>query len=147
MSRPTESKEKEAKPAELEKPDVAAGDNPGETEGASEERYKSFLHGLKEKLEEAAQKGIEVLKVGSDKATHFANEATHLARLKLDLRSLKEERNRVFRRIGEEVWKAHQENRLAKLKGLFTEELRNLDSLKEKIEAIEKEIEKISLVE
>ena len=147
MSGADKSKKASSKEKETVEETVVQEEAVEEEVAAAEDKPRNLLDDIKEKLSEAANKGIEALKVGSERASQFANEATNLARLKIDLRNLKEERNRVYKRVGEGLWNAYKAENLSNVQELFAEEFQRLEELKDKIAATEQQVEEISLLE
>lgn len=109
---------------------------------------KSLLENLTDKLGKFTQKSIEVVKTGTDKASHFATESAHLAKLHIDLRTAKDSMNKNYLESGKKLWVLYQEDKLpVKMREVFAEELADFTEMDAKIKALQEEIETVSLLE
>ena len=108
---------------------------------STEEKIKK----VGDRLSEAADKGVDVLKEVFEKVKDFSFDAAELTRLKVDIHRLKSDRERILTVMGEKLWELKDSEKLRDLKALFEEDFKKLKSLEDEIEKKEKSASKISL--
>ncbi len=134
----TTSKEKDEQPTEKLKTNEK-NDKP-----AAKQESKSEFWG---KVSGTAGKGLESLKKGVEKVTHFAGSSAKLAKLKLEIHNLKIESESLSSQAGEKLWKMSKEKRLEKLETTFATEFKKMAGLQKQIHMTEKQVTKTALVE
>jgi hypothetical protein len=118
-----------------------ASETPKEKELSQEEKLRK----VGDRLSDAADKGVEVLKEVFGKVKDFSVDATELTRLKVEIHRLKGDRDRMFTVMGEKLWELRGSDKVAELKTLFGEDFKKVEELSKDIEAKEKTASKISL--
>jgi hypothetical protein len=91
------------------------------------------LKRLRKGLGSATEKETKVLKDISGKVRQFANKATELTRLKIELHNLKEEHEGLLRVMGENLWNMHRANRMTRLKSKFKYDFKRLQEVEAEI--------------
>jgi len=117
-------------------------DTPNDSDTTQKE---DVVKNIEEKLTQAADKGMEIAKGVFQRVRQFSTEATELARLKLELRNLKMDREQLFRDMGKKLWRLNTENKFRGIKSAFSREFERLEKLDKKIAVKEDEAKKISL--
>jgi len=115
---------------------------------ASQEKTESAEEKIKkvgDKLSEAADKGVDVLKEVFGKVRDFSFDAAELTRLKVDIHRLKSERDRMLTVMGEKLWEMRDSEKLKDLKALFEDDFIKIKTLENEIGKKEKSASKISL--
>jgi hypothetical protein len=112
-----------------------------EKSDSTEEKIKK----VGDRLSEAADKGVDVLKEVFEKVKDFSVDAAELTRLKVDIHRLKGDRERILTVMGEKLWELRDSEKLGELRTLFEEDFKKLKSLNDEIEMKENTASKISL--
>jgi hypothetical protein len=92
---------------------------------ATGRQLKRFRKGLGS----AAETEPKVLKDISEKVRQFANKATELTRLKIELHNLKEEQETLLRVMGENLWNMHRAGKMTRLKTKFRYDFNRLEEV------------------
>lgn len=108
---------------------------------------KQELHNITEKVGEIAGKGVEVLKTGAQKVSHFASSTAELSKLKVQKHSLENELHRTYLELGKIVWQMHEDGKLPKLDSTIQEKFEEIEKLNSQISVKERAAEAISLVD
>ena len=103
--------------------------------------------GLKDKIRNLSEKGLDALKKSSEKIAHFTSSGTKLAKIKLDIHNLENECNKLNCAVGKRLWQKQKENKLEDIAALFANDFKTMNSLRNKISALQEQADKISLVE
>ncbi len=98
-----------------------------------------------DRLSDAADRGVEVLRDVFGKVKDFSVDAAELTRLKVDIYRLKGDRDRMLTIIGEKLWEMRDSDKMKGIKSLFEEDFQKLEELHKDIEKKEKTASKISL--
>jgi hypothetical protein len=114
---------------------------PKKKEATQEEKLKK----VGDRLSEAADKGVDILKEVFGKVKDFSVDATELTRLKVEIHRLKGDRDRLFTVMGEKLWELQNSDKIGELKALFGEDFKKIEELNKDIETKEKFASKISL--
>ena len=111
-----------------------------------------FAHSTKEELiklgdriHEAADKGIHVAHEIAEDVNTFAKNATELTRLKIDLHNLKEEKDKLYTLMGEQLRNLYKIDKLSRIKTRMKDDFLRLDELESLINEKEQRVSDISL--
>jgi hypothetical protein len=99
---------------------------------------KDELKKLGEKIHEATDKGVHVVKEIAEEVHHYAKDKTELTRLRIELHNMKEERDNLYSLIGQQLRNMYKSNRLSYVKKKFKTEFDRLDELDREIGEHEK---------
>ncbi len=111
------------------------------------ETTKADLKKLGDKIHEATDRGVHVVKDIAEHVQRFANDATELTKIKIDLHNLKSERTKLYTLMGEQLRNLYISKELTGLKKRFTSEFKKLDELETAIADKEKRSSNISISE
>ena len=109
------------------------------------EATKEDLKKLGDKIHEATDKGVHIVKDIADHVQRFATDATELTKLKIDLHNLKNERTKLYTLMGEQLRNLYISNKLTAIKRRFKEDFKKLDELETEIAVKEKQASGISI--
>lgn len=137
----TTSRPKSAGQKAPEKPQPKEIPQPEKEDLSSEERIKH----VGDRLSEAADRGVEMIREVFGKVKDFSVDATELTRLKVEIYRLKGDRERMLTVIGEKLWELRDSDKLTTIRSLFTEDFKKLDEINGEISKKEKAASKISL--
>ncbi|MCK5512303.1 MAG: hypothetical protein KAI96_05815 [Thermodesulfovibrionia bacterium] len=102
------------------------------------------LKKLGDKLHEASDKGVHVAKEIAEKIRLFANETTEITKIKIELHSLKKQRENLLLLMGEQLRNLYKSHQLTHIQTKFTYDFKKLDELEATIAEKEKGIKKTS---
>ena len=108
---------------------------------STEERLKK----VGDRLSDAADKGVDILKDVFGKVKDFSVDAAELTRLKVEIYRLKNERERLLIVIGEKLWEIKDQEKFKDIKPLFLEDFKRLEELDTAIQNKEKSASKLSI--
>jgi hypothetical protein len=111
------------------------------------ETTRAELKKLGDKIHEATDKGVHIVKDIADHVQKFANNATELTKLKIELHNLKNERTKLYTLMGEQLRNLYISKKLTKIKTRFQEDFKRLDELEAAISEKEKLSSGISISE
>jgi len=106
---------------------------------------KEELIKLGDKIHEATDKGIHVAHEITEDVNRFAKNATELTKLKIDLHNLKEEKEKLFSLMGEQLRNLYKTDKLSRIKSRMKADFIRLDKLESLIDEKEKLASRISL--
>ncbi len=93
------------------------------------ESTKKDLKKLGDKIHEATDKGVHIVKDIAEHVQRFASDATELTKLKIDLHSLKSERTKLYTLMGEQLRNLYISKKLTGIKKRFKDDFKRLDEL------------------
>lgn len=102
---------------------------------------------FRDKVGDFANKGLQVLKTGAQKITHFTGSATKLSKLKLEIHQLQGRCDEIYHDVGKRLWQMHKDNKDDDVSSVFVEQLKEMADLQKQIAAKDQQVEKISLTE
>ncbi len=111
------------------------------------ETTKADLNKLGEKIHEATDKGVHVVKDIADHVQRFARDATELTKLKIDLHNLRSERTKLYTLMGEQLRNLFISKKLTKIKTRFAGDFEKLQELEAAIVEKEQKAARISISE
>jgi len=101
------------------------------------ETTKEDLRKLGEKIHEATDKGVHMVKDIAEHVQRFASDATELTKLKIELHNLKNERTKLYTLMGEQLRNLHISKKMTNINKRFKEDFKRLDELEADIAEIE----------
>lgn len=111
------------------------------------ETTKAELKTLGDKIHEATDKGVHVVKNIADLVQRFAKDATELTKIKIELHNLKEEKTKLYTLMGEQLRNLYKSQKLSNIDKRFKEDFKKIDELEMAISDKEKQASGISLSE
>lgn len=108
------------------------------------ETTKQQLKKLGDKIHEATEKGVHVVKEIAADVQRFAKDKTELTRIKIELHNLKAEREKLYKLMGEQLRNLYKSKQLTNIKKRFRADFERLEELEEAIDAHEKHAGKLS---
>jgi hypothetical protein len=111
------------------------------------EKTKKELKVLGDKIHEATDKGVHVVKDIAGHVQRFAQDATELTKLKIDLHNLRNERSKLYSLMGEQLRNLYMSKKLTGIKKRFKDDFERLDELETAIAEKEKSAKGISISE
>ncbi len=102
------------------------------------------LRNLGDRLHEATGKGVHAVKEIAEEVRHFANGATELTKLRIEIHHLKNERHKLLALMGEKLRNLHRAQRVTSIQSKFTHDFKKLDELEEIISEKEERALKVS---
>lgn len=111
------------------------------------ETTKAELKKLSDKIHEATDKGVHVVKDIADHVQRFANDATELTKLKIELHSLRNERTKLYTLMGEQLRNLFVSKKLTKIKTRFADDFKKLQELETAIAEKEERASRMSISE
>jgi hypothetical protein len=123
---------------------------------AARKAFKAGSKSVKKSLREGAavvRKEIKTVtpivqkavQAGVEKVVHVTGEAAKLAKLKVEMVGLKNEKDHLYREMGGELWILHQQQRLDAVQESLAESFRKMAELEGRIAAKDAEIQAVSL--
>jgi uncharacterized protein Yka (UPF0111/DUF47 family) len=103
------------------------------------------LRRVGDKLSDAADKGVEVIKDVFGKVKDFSVDAAELTKLKVEIHRLKSERDRLYTVMGEKLWELKDSEKIKEVQAIFQDDFDKLKELESDISQKEKQAAKISL--
>ena len=119
-----------------------------EIERKSESLKLNLVRGaaaLAREVEERTPAVKKALESGVGKVMHMTGEAARLAKLKVEIAALRNEKDKLLEQLGGEVWHLHQQKRLNAVERDLAELLGKLEELTDRIRGKESEIEELSI--
>ncbi len=111
------------------------------------ETTKADLNKLGDKIHEATDKGVHVVRDIADHVQRFARDATELTKLKIDLHNLRSERIKLYTLMGEQLRNLFISKKLTKIKTRFADDFQKLQEIETAIAEKEKSASRISISE
>jgi hypothetical protein len=108
---------------------------------------KEELQKLGDKIHEATDKGVHMVKDIADHVQRFASDATELTKLKIELHNLKSERTKLYTLMGEQLRNLHVSKKLTNIQRRFKDDFKRLDELETEIAEIERKASGIPIAE
>jgi CRISPR/Cas system CSM-associated protein Csm2 small subunit len=108
---------------------------------------KEELRKLGDKIHEATDKGVHMVKDIADHVQRFASDATELTKLKIELHNLKSERTKLYTLMGEQLRNLYVSKKLTNIQRRFKEDFKRLDELESAIAQIESKASGIPIAE
>ena len=133
---------KKPEPAEVKDQEPTQKEEPEEKEFETTEEK---LRKMGDKLSEAADKGVMALKEVFDRVKDFSSDAAELTKLKIEIRNLKTDREKLYASMGKRLWEMKKEDKFRNVQSAFNEDFTKLEDFEDKIAKKEKQAEKISL--
>ena len=133
---------KKPEPAEVKDQEPTQKEEPKEKEFETTEEK---LRKMGDKLSEAADKGVMALKEVFDRVKDFSSDAAELTKLKIEIRNLKTDREKLYASMGMRLWEMKKEDKFRNVQSAFNEDFTKLEDFEDKIAKKEKQAEKISL--
>ena len=149
-SKPKAAAKKTTQPKAAKKPEPAKVKEQEPT-AAEETREKEFetteekLRKMGDKLSEAADKGVLALKEVFERVKDFSSDAAELTKLKIEIRNMKTDRDKLYASMGKKLWNMKKSAKLENIQSTFSEDFNKLEDFEDKIAKKEKQAEKISL--
>jgi uncharacterized protein Yka (UPF0111/DUF47 family) len=134
--------EQKPDPVETKEPESAAEKEPV---GKESETTEEKLRRMGDKLSEAADKGVMALKEVFERVKDFSSDAAELTKLKIEIRNLKSDRDKLYATMGKKLWEMKKEDRFRNVQSAFSEDFAKLEKFADKIAKREKQAGKISL--
>jgi hypothetical protein len=106
---------------------------------------RSQLGKLGDKLHEAADKGMHMMKDIAEEVHRFSHDATELTRIKIEIHNLKSDKNNLLTLMGEKLSNLYKANKLSNIKPKFKYDFSKLNELDKKISERTKEADILSL--
>jgi len=149
-SKPKAAPKKTTQPKATKKPEPVKVKEQGPivTEETSEKEFDTTeekLRKMGDKLSEAADKGVMALKEVFERVKDFSSDAAELTKLKIEIRNMKTDRDKLYASIGKKLWDMKKSAKLEKIQSIFSEDFNKLEDFEDKIAKKEKQAEKISL--
>ena len=146
----TTSPGKTSKPKAEQKPDPVETKEPEsatekEPVGKESETTEEKLRRMGDKLSEAADKGVMALKEVFERVKDFSSDAAELTKLKIEIRNLRSDREKLYASMGKKLWDMKKEDKFRNVQSAFTEDFAKLEKFADKIAEKEKQAGKISL--
>ncbi len=111
-------------------------------------------NGAKERTEEitdeikAGAAGLwKRIKVGAKRVGKFAEDATELGKLKVEIHKLEGDLDKLFSETGRKIWDLYQTEKLGQAGTAFTEEFKQITNLQKNLKSHQQQVEAISLLE
>ena len=111
------------------------------------QKTKKELKVLGDKIHEATDKGVHVVKDIAGHVQRFAQDATELTKLKIELHNLRNERAKLYSLMGEQLRNLYISKKLTGLKKRFKADFKKLDELEAAISEKEERSKGISISE
>jgi uncharacterized protein Yka (UPF0111/DUF47 family) len=134
--------EQKPDPVETKEPESAAEKEPA---GKDFETTEEKLRRMGDKLSEAADKGVMALKEVFERVKDFSSDAAELTKLKIEIRNLKSDREKLYASMGKKLWDMKKEDKFRNVQSAFSEDFTKLEEFADKIADKEKQAGKISL--
>lgn len=109
------------------------------TQQAESETEQSDSVAFLDKVSGVAQKGVEAIKTGVEKAGQAAEDTAKLARLKLEMHKLSNEQNDLYVKAGTRIWTLKKANKADDLAKQLSGEIKQSHELQKQIAEMEKE--------
>jgi hypothetical protein len=106
---------------------------------------KEELKKLGEHIHEATDKGIHVAREIAEDVRKYAQDATTLTKLKIELHNLKEERDKTYSLMGKHLSNLYKAKKLSSIKTKFKYDFAKLKEIESAIDEKEKLAAKLSL--
>ncbi len=116
-----------------------------ETEEKEFETTEEKLRKMGDKLSEAADKGVMALKEVFERVKDFSSDAAELTKLKIEIRNLKTDREKLYASMGKKLWDMKKTDKFGNVQSTFNEDFTKLEDFADRIAKKEKQAEKISL--
>lgn len=116
-----------------------------EKETPPDESTEEKIRRVGDKISEAADRGVEVIRDVFGKVKDFSVDAAELTKLKVEIHRLKSDRDRLHTVIGEKLWDLRNSDKIRDIQSLFANDFKKLEELNETIKKKEKDASKISL--
>ncbi|MEJ2048356.1 MAG: hypothetical protein P8Y60_00650 [Calditrichota bacterium] len=139
---PKPKPEQKPDPVETTEPEASAENEPT---GKDFETTEEKLRRMGDKLSEAADKGVMALKEVFERVKDFSSDAAELTKLKIEIRNLKSDREKLYASMGKKLWDMKKEDQFRNVQSAFSEDFAKLEKFADKIAEKEKQAEKISL--
>jgi hypothetical protein len=139
---PKPKPEQKPDPVETTEPEASAENEPT---GKDFETTEEKLRRMGDKLSEAADKGVMALKEVFERVKDFSSDAAELTKLKIEIRNLKSDREKLYASMGKKLWDMKKEDKFRNVQSAFSEDFAKLEKFADKIAEKEKQAEKISL--
>ena len=120
------------------KPAKKSSADTGEMISHLSEATQKQLKTLGEKLSSAKDKEKVVIMDIAEKVRQFANKATQLTKIKIDIHNLKEEHESLLKLMGENVWNMYKTDNLKNIKSKFTYDFERLKEVESELAEKEK---------
>jgi hypothetical protein len=91
------------------------------------------IRNLKEKVISAKDREKIILKDITEKVRNFANKATQLTKLKIELHNLQEEHEDLLKVMGDNLWNMHKADKMTNIKSKFKYDFKRLAELESEI--------------
>lgn len=91
------------------------------------------IRNLKEKVISAKDREKIILKDITEKVRNFANKATQLTKLKIELHNLQEEHEDLLKVMGDNLWNMHKADKVTNIKSKFKYDFKRLAELESEI--------------
>jgi uncharacterized protein Yka (UPF0111/DUF47 family) len=139
---PKPKPEQKPDPVETTEPEASAENEPT---GKDFETTEEKLRRMGDKLSEAADKGVMALKEVFERVKDFSSDAAELTKLKIEIRNLKSDREKLYASMGKKLWDMKKEDQFRNVQSAFSEDFAKLEKFADKIAEKEKQAGKISL--
>ncbi len=96
-------------------------------------------------LSDAADKGVDIARDIFKRVRHFSSEATELTKLKIEIRNLKGQREKLFNEMGGGLWDLFKTGKMADVEGTFADKFQRLKEIEDAIAEKEESAKNISL--
>jgi len=97
------------------------------------------LKKLGDKIHEAADRGVHIVKDIAEEVQRYAKDATERTRIKIELHNLKAERDKLYTLMGEQLRNLYKSKKLTNINRRFKEDFKRLDELEKEINEHEKQ--------
>ena len=102
------------------------------------------IRNLKEKVISAKDREKIILKDITEKVRNFANKATQLTKLKIELHNLQEEHEDLLKVMGDNLWNMHKADKVTNIKSKFKYDFKRLAELESEIAGKKKTVVEIT---
>ena len=102
------------------------------------------IRNLKEKVISAKDREKIILKDITEKVRNFANKATQLTKLKIELHNLQEEHEDLLKVMGDNLWNMHKADKVTNIKSKFKYDFKRLAELESEIDWKKKTVVEIT---
>jgi len=106
---------------------------------------KEELRKLGDHIHEATDKGVHVAKEIAEDVRKYAQDATNLTKLKIELHSLKAERDKTYSLMGKHLSNLYKSKKLSNIRTKFKYDFAKLNEIESAIDEKEKQAAKLSL--
>lgn len=110
---------------------------PKQEESPTEKEESSVWETVVGAAAKVAEASGEIVKSSAEKVGNLTTRTAHLAKLKLEVRSLRHDLEKIYRETGEKLWQLHTEKTLEGIDAHFAEDFKKIEEITRNIQAKE----------